>query len=117
MDAGGNCGNTVRVGRPLLQDGVGGNHLPRDQVLADAEMFQRSLGLGTPELIGWNINRSQAIRFLPKFIHGSSSKKGQSRHHLPNTGTDALFVGENLVFKVTGIRDGRLGADAGIPAR
>ena len=59
----------VRVGRPLLQGGVGGDHLPRDQILADAEMFQRALGLGAPQLVDWNINLAKAISFFSHITH------------------------------------------------
>ena len=38
----------VRVGGGFLQNGVRGNHLTRDQVLADAEVFKGALGLGAP---------------------------------------------------------------------
>jgi hypothetical protein len=39
----------VGVGRRLLQDGEAGHHLARDQVLADAEMLERALGLRAPQ--------------------------------------------------------------------
>src|SRR6516162_5901505 len=42
----------VRNGGGFLQSGVGRDHLARDQVLADAEMFKRALGLSAPELVG-----------------------------------------------------------------
>lgn len=45
---------------------------------------------------------------LPMFL--------QSLHQLSNAGGNALFVGEDLVFQMTGIRDGRLSADAGVLA-
>ena len=38
----------------------------------------------------------------------------QSLHQLSDAGVNALFVGEDLVFQMTGIRDGRLSADAGV---
>src|SRR5262249_58206984 len=38
----------VRMRRRLLQDRIGGNHLTRNQIFADAEMLQRRLGLSTP---------------------------------------------------------------------
>ena len=38
----------VGARRRLLQHGVGGDHLTRDQVLADAEMLKRALRLRSP---------------------------------------------------------------------
>ena len=38
----------VRDGGGLLQCGVGRDHLAGNQVLADAEMLKRALGLGAP---------------------------------------------------------------------
>ena len=55
------------------------------------------------------------VRGLPYSTMGCRTGT-RSMHQLSNTGANALFVGETLVFKVTGVRDGRLGADAGIPA-
>src|SRR5271154_7631869 len=51
----------VGVGGRLLQDWVGSDHLPRDQVLADAEMLQRPLRLRSPESIGLNFHFSPRI--------------------------------------------------------
>src|SRR5215469_793978 len=42
----------VRNGSCFLQGGVGRDHLARNQVLANAEMFKRTLGLSAPELVG-----------------------------------------------------------------
>ena len=44
----------VRVGGRFLQDGVGGDHLARHQIRADAEMLERALGLRAPQLVGGN---------------------------------------------------------------
>ena len=38
----------VRVGGGFLQNRVRGNHLARDQVLADAEVLKGALGLSAP---------------------------------------------------------------------
>ncbi len=46
----------VRVGGCFLQNCVGGNHLARNEVLADAEVLERALGLGAPEPIGWDFD-------------------------------------------------------------
>src|ERR1700692_1102849 len=46
----------VRDGGGFLQGGVGRNHFSGNQVLPDAEMLERALGLSTPELVGGNFN-------------------------------------------------------------
>ena len=38
----------VGIGRRLFQNGVGIDHLARNQVLSDAEMLERALGLRSP---------------------------------------------------------------------
>ena len=59
----------IRVGRPLFQGGVGGDHLPGDQIFADAEMFERALRLSAPQLVGGNIDLTHAVRFFANFTH------------------------------------------------
>ena len=54
----------VGVGGGFLQDGVGGDHLARDQILADAEVLERALGLRAPELVGGNLDFAEAVGFL-----------------------------------------------------
>src|SRR5262245_32085538 len=61
----------VRGGRGLLQDRVGGDHLARNQILADAEVLERALSLGTPELIDRYIDHAEAICFFPCSRHVS----------------------------------------------
>ena len=61
----------VGVGRRLLQDGVAGDHLARDQVLADAEMLERALGLGAPQLVGRNAHLAEAVGFLANVCHAA----------------------------------------------
>src|ERR1700681_2941292 len=63
--------SVIGDGRRPLQDGVGRNHLPRDQILADAEMLQRSLGLRAPQLVGRNLDCAQAVEFGANFGHPS----------------------------------------------
>src|SRR5260370_40715138 len=46
----------VGDGGGFLQSGVGGDHFARNQVLTDAEMLERALGLGAPELVGGDFN-------------------------------------------------------------
>ena len=65
----------VGVGRCLLEDGVRGDHLARDQILADAEMLERPLGLCAPKLVSGHGDFTQTIRF--------HSKVGHPALHLP----------------------------------
>jgi hypothetical protein len=60
----------VGVGRRLLQHCVGGDHLPRYQVLTDAEMLKRTLGLRSPKLVSRHLDHAQAVGFSSKFGHG-----------------------------------------------
>ena len=53
----------------LLQDGVGRDHFARDQVLADAEMFERTLGLSAPELVGGHFNDAEAVGLFSRTGH------------------------------------------------
>lgn len=61
----------VHIGCGFLQLGIGTDHLDRHQILADAEMLQGALGLGTPQPIGGNVDLSEAVGFLPHVRHGS----------------------------------------------
>src|SRR5277367_4393960 len=64
--------SAVCVGRTFLKDGVGGDHFPRDEIRADAEMFERALRLRAPELVGWDGHVAQGIPLDPRvcLIHG-----------------------------------------------
>jgi hypothetical protein len=55
--------------RGFLERGIGRDHLPRDEIFADAEVFERTLGLSAPELISWNLNLTKAISFFPRRRH------------------------------------------------
>src|ERR1700722_13932270 len=59
----------VGIGRSLLQDGVGGDHLPRDQVLPDAEVLERALGVGAPEFVGGNTDLAETVGFDTNISH------------------------------------------------
>ena len=61
----------VRDGGGLLQNRVGRDHLARNQVLADAEMLKRALGLGAPQLVGRNSDLAEAVGFDANVAHGS----------------------------------------------
>ncbi len=69
-----------RHGSGLLQSGVGDNHPARDKVLADAEVFKRTLRLCASELVGWNIDFTGAVSFFPSVCHKSSSECGMALH-------------------------------------
>ncbi len=62
----------VGIGCGFLQDGVGADHLARHQVPAYAEVLQRTLGLGAPELAGANLYFPQAVGFLASIRHALS---------------------------------------------
>src|SRR5262249_52508598 len=59
----------VDQGGRLLDDRVGGDHLPRDEVVSDTEMFQGPLGLRSPELLGRHIHRPETIVFNARDSH------------------------------------------------
>jgi hypothetical protein len=59
----------VCVGGSLFQDSVCMNHLARDKVFADAEVLERALGLGPPELVGRHIDFAEAVRFFSDVAH------------------------------------------------
>jgi len=59
----------VRVRGSFFQNGIGGDHLAGHQVFADAEVFERTLGLRTPQLVGGYAHFSEAISLLPEFRH------------------------------------------------
>src|SRR6516165_5734987 len=62
----------VGVGRRFLQRCVSGDHLPWNQILADAEMFERALRLRPPKLVTRNPDCTQAVTFCSKVDHRSS---------------------------------------------
>jgi hypothetical protein len=62
----------VGVGRRLLEDGVAGDHLARDKILADAEMLERTLGLRTPQLVGRHAHFTEAVGLLAYVCHGGA---------------------------------------------
>jgi hypothetical protein len=49
----------VGVGGSFLQKGVRGNHLARNEILADAEVLKGALRLGAPEPIGWDLDLAE----------------------------------------------------------
>src|ERR1700692_3194748 len=61
----------VGDGGGFLQGGVGRDHFAGNQVLADAEMLERTLGLGAPELVGRHFNDAEAVSLFSHTGHGS----------------------------------------------
>jgi hypothetical protein len=59
----------VCIGGGSLHDGIGGDHLTGNQILADAEVFKRALSLRPPEFIGGNIHFAEAVGFLANVRH------------------------------------------------
>jgi len=58
----------IRVGGGLLQDRVGCDHLAGDQIFPDAEMLERSLGLGPPEYRARHPHLADAVGFNSEAI-------------------------------------------------
>jgi hypothetical protein len=56
----------------FLDDRIGGNHLPGNQVVSDAEMFQGPLRLRSPKLLGRHIDRSETVVFDARSSHDGS---------------------------------------------
>ena len=63
----------VGCGSGFLQDRIRGDHLPRNQVLADAEMLEGALRLSTPELVRRHFHHAEAICFLSCVAHVTPS--------------------------------------------
>src|SRR5262249_12606810 len=53
----------------FLQDRIGGDHLARDQVLADTEVLEGPLGLRAPQLVGGNFNHAETISLFSHAGH------------------------------------------------
>jgi hypothetical protein len=51
----------VGLRRRLLHDRIGGNHFARHEFAADAEVLDRPLRLGAPELALGNFDRTEAV--------------------------------------------------------
>src|SRR5215471_10813185 len=54
----------------FLQRGVGRDHFAWNEVLPDAEMFKRSLGLSAPELVGGHFDDTEAVSLVSHVGHG-----------------------------------------------
>jgi len=59
----------VCVSSSFLQNRVRGDHFPRHEVLANAEVFKGTLGLRPPKLVDENLDLAKAIRFGAVFSH------------------------------------------------
>ena len=59
----------VGDGRRLFERRIGNDHLARDQIVADAEMLERALGLRAPELVGSNLDFAKAVSFSAEVSH------------------------------------------------
>lgn len=53
----------VDDGGGFFQDGVSTDHLSRNQIRANAEVLQRTLGLQAPKFVHWNLDRAEAVMF------------------------------------------------------
>ena len=72
------AGGMVGVGGRFFQNGIGGDHFPRHQIPADAEMLERTLGLRAPQLVGGNGDLTETVGFLAKFAHRSLLRETES---------------------------------------
>jgi hypothetical protein len=59
----------VRSGGGFLQGGVGGDHFSGNQVLPDAEMLERALGLSAPQLVRGHFNHTEAVALFSHVDH------------------------------------------------
>src|SRR4029077_18377045 len=59
----------VGVSGRFLQNCVGRDHFAGNEVLPDAEVFERTLGLRAPELVGRDVYLAEAVRFLANCCH------------------------------------------------
>jgi hypothetical protein len=76
----------------FLQDGVRGNHLPRDQVFADAEVLKRTLRLRISEFVSSDIHFAETIAFFSNVGHLVFLLQEPHRGSEPkNAGPGALF--------------------------
>jgi hypothetical protein len=53
----------VRGGGGFFENRVGGDHLARDEIRADAEMFELALRLRAPKFVGGNLDFTEAVGF------------------------------------------------------
>src|SRR5215472_7994921 len=58
----------IRVGSGFLQYRVGRDHLPWDQILADAEVLEGALSLSAPQFVARDSNFAEAIGLRPKLL-------------------------------------------------
>jgi hypothetical protein len=63
----------VCYGGSLLQSGVSRDHFAGNQVGADAEMLQRSLCLGAPQLVRRHLDHAEAVAFRSHVVHAGLS--------------------------------------------
>jgi hypothetical protein len=71
----------VGVGGSLLQNGEGRDQFARDQILPNAEIFERALGLGAPQLVSLDLDRAHGVGFFTEAGHdGLSNDSGDDRH-------------------------------------
>src|SRR5262249_9809416 len=66
------AGLVVDQGGRLLDDRVGGDHFPGDEVIADVEMLQGPLRLRSREFVGRFGYRTEAVVFDSRGSHGWS---------------------------------------------
>src|ERR1700722_15944811 len=89
----------VGIGRGLLEDGVGGDHLARDQVPPDAEVLERALRLGAPEFVAGNTNLAETVGFDTNIAHCISPRLPRTRslvNRVTRSNRSSLAVGMSI---------------------
>src|SRR4029077_829698 len=80
----------IGVRRCLFQDRIGSAHSARGQILADAEMLERALGLRAPKLVGGDADLAECVGFYAEFAHLSLlNGSGASRRTMSGHGNRA----------------------------
>jgi hypothetical protein len=55
----------IGIRRSFFQDRECRNHLARDQIFPDAEVFERSLRLRSPQFVAWYIDFTETVGLSP----------------------------------------------------
>jgi hypothetical protein len=91
----------VGVGGGLLQEDIGANHFARDQVPADAEVLERALRLGAPELVSGNGYLAKAVGLFTNVWHVISCRLQNDNYRAPTmTGLFLPRVAIVFLFKL-----------------
>ena len=100
----------IRGGGGFLQGGIGGDHFARNQILADAEMLERALGLSAPQLVRRDFNRRRGCPVLSHVDHGISPEFSSAAARLDRIGralptqstSSAIFAANATILRQAG---------------